>query len=196
MNIERCGFGAIEAHNGMERSTLNCMLDNIAKLQETHASITYLEIGVLLGGTFRNILPVIRKDDQAIGVDLFELFPQYTLKQTHGGNYCTREDLVKFLVDMGLHNFILKCGDSKEVIPTLDPIPVGYAFIDANHTFEACGDDVLAVDKILQKGIIHLHDTNIRYGGPLKVVDEVISLLGWKLQRKLGVSHIFEKNMK
>jgi len=195
MNIEQCGFGAIEAHNGMERSTLKCMLDNIARLQKTHESITYLEIGVLLGGTFRNILPAIRKEDQAIGIDLFELFPQYTLKQTHGGNYCTVEDLKIFLHNRHSYNFHLLRGDSKEVIPTLDTIPVGYAFIDANHTFEACSIDVLAVNKILQKGIIHLHDTNIRIGGPLKVVDEVIPSLGWKLQKRLGVSHIFEKNM-
>jgi hypothetical protein len=162
-------------------------------LQHTE-KITYLEIGVLYGGTIEKTMKnVFRPQDTVIGIDLFESYPRYRRASSHGGSYTSRELVTRRLNEAGLTDFTLLVGDSNKVLPTIDPIEDGFIYIDGNHMFEPCRDDLLHVCDKTERGVIVLHDSQRKEWGVWKVCDEVAPKLGLKLLEKTRDSHFFLK---
>jgi hypothetical protein len=161
--------------------------------ERNHTPITYVEVGVLFGGTFRIILEHLKLlEDLAIGIDLFEDFDLYMEPNTHGGNYCLKQDLEHELDKLKLYNFILLKGNSNDLlqnnVPHMENV---VALIDGNHTYEACRDDLLALLKIMSRGFIMIHDTNL--AGPQKVIKEIVPTTALMKYKKVDLSEIFEK---
>jgi hypothetical protein len=155
------------------------IFDCLDKLSDV--PLTYVEIGVLFGGTFRKVLDHLKNKKvdnyKCIAVDLFEDFVCKD-DNTHGGDSCQREKLQDALEALGHTNFSLLKGDSQTVIPTIDKFDNGVVFIDANHTYKACLADFEAINEKICSGFILFHDCQMRHhwpdGGPDRVVDEII----------------------
>jgi len=198
MNKVRIAYEGVKQNKGINELTFPTMKKYIEELQKIAGKgITYLEIGVQFGGTFKKILQLLRPIDKAIGIDLFETYPGYTQKQTHGHFYAHREDVENILLEMGFskEQFTLITGDSEKTIQGIDDIKIGYAFIDANHTFQACKTDTELAIKKIDKGVFHLHDTDRKEWGCGRVAEQLVSEMGLQFLEKTHDSHFFSKGL-
>jgi hypothetical protein len=188
--------GALE-NKGQPKEVFDRMTNYITELQSKSDSITYIEIGIQFAGTFRKVLPLLRKKDYAIGIDLFEELVHYTGAQTHGHFYSNYDDIIKLLDNLGFNRkqYLMLKGDSAQIIPTISMQEIAYTFIDANHTFEACKTDVIEINKKVNRGYFQIHDTNNKRWGTLRVSKEIAPKLNWKLENTDHNSYYFSKGL-
>jgi len=133
--------------------------------EETKEEITYIEIGIWLGATFKEILTET-KDIKltGIGVDLFEDFKiindisKPSLGNTHHGDVAKKSDVEKKLNNLGITNFKLLKGDTLDVINTFSPMKNVVCFIDANHTYEGVKNDFNAMLPKIKNGYVIFDD--------------------------------------
>lgn len=146
--------------------------------------ISYLEIGVNFGGTFKNVIDHCRThclEFQAVGVDLFEDFvdhlddPNQTHRAinpdlppregavVHDGTQLrvpAKDTLENALVDSGCYNFELLKGNSDTVVSGIDKM-FNVIFIDGNHTYDQTKLDFeAAVSKCVNGGMIFFHNAS------------------------------------
>jgi hypothetical protein len=186
----------VKKNNGIDQDTFDILMDYIRILQEfTLKQITYVEIGVQFGGTFKKVLPLLRPQDHAIGIDLFEMYPDFKGEQTHGHFYTSCDIIKQMLEEIGFDKqlYTLLVGDSTHLIPTIPNIDVGYGFVDANHTFNACKNDVLAIDQKIECGVFQIHDTDRANWGCKRVAEEITPELGWVCDHITHSSYFFTK---
>jgi len=132
---------------------------------ETKEEITYIEIGIWLGATFKEILEETKDIKlKGIGVDLFEDFKiinditKPSLGNTHHGDVAKKEDVEKKLNSLGITNFKLLKGDTVEVINSFPVMKNVVCFIDANHTYEGVKNDFNAMFPKIKNGYVIFDD--------------------------------------
>jgi len=161
--------------------------------------VSYLEIGVLGGGTIKFLLdqiPTLR----CTGVDLFEDFMP-SGDNTHGSPTYRLEDVRQSL---GSEVMLLK-GDTNQILPRLkaETQTFDLIFIDANHTYAGCRADFENSALLLKPGgYIAFHSGSVQYhpdykyividGGPWKVTQEIRRLPQFDLAIEVERMRIFQ----
>jgi hypothetical protein len=131
----------------------------------TNNKVTYIEIGIWYGGTFKEILHYCTDNNlnvHGIGIDFFEDFDLLNGNDinTHVDSVITLESAKLEYEKEGLKNFTLLKGDSAKTLRSLELTENVVCFIDANHTYEAVKADFLAAESIMKNGYIILDDCN------------------------------------
>jgi hypothetical protein len=187
--------GMLCKHHGVGDQQMDFIFYAIETLRSNKwTPITYIEIGVLYGGLFVQVLEKLKEDeDIAFGIDLFETFPDYVGQNTHGGNFCYEEDLDKALKSKGFTNYTLLKGDSKDQIHQIDKVENGIIVIDGNHTYQATKIDFENAMRIIKRGFIFFHDTDM--DGPQRVTNQIVEgKYGLTKVKEMRGSRLYAKN--
>lgn len=148
----------IGSYSGVQYAETDCIMKCIQDLIKKNKTTYYIEIGVLYGGLFKNVLCQYHNRIIPIGIDLFEDF-QVSPDNTHGGNVTSKHFLEEILKENGFSNFTLIKGDSTIIVPALEPMECCCCFIDGNHSYEGCKTDFENIYKKMDHGYILFHDS-------------------------------------
>lgn len=151
----------VGSYTGVEYAEIDCIMRSINLLHKLYAHIFpihYVEIGVLYGGLFKNVLRQFHKKIKPIGIDLFEDFV-VSDDNTHGGNVTRLDLLEEILKQDGFTNFTLIKGDSAQIVPTIPYMEICCCFIDGNHSYKGCKADFENIYERMDRGFILLHDS-------------------------------------
>jgi hypothetical protein len=147
----------------------------------------YIEIGVFEGGTLKKVLEQTKA--YCIGVDLFEDFVVNN-DNTHVTGTISRQSLREALEQHFRYTrFELFKLDSKVFFKSLVYMSknkeTAVVFIDGNHKYQACMDDVMGALSLISKGYIILHNASNTWepdtwyiaadGGPYQVTQDLIA---------------------
>ena len=182
------------------------LIDCIRKTGEQY----YLEIGVFEGGTIKKVLE--QTNAKCEGVDLFEDFV-INNNNTHVTGTITQKSLQEALQQLFPDRFFLYKMDSKKffdkriIYKDSSARLIGVVFVDGNHKYQACLDDVMGALNLLTKGYIILHNASNTWepdtwyirddGGPYKVTQDLIARseeLGLTYEGTFDRSSIFKVN--
>lgn len=165
----------ISSYTGVEYAEIDCIIrciNQLLRLYDKIFPIHYVEIGVLYGGLFKNILRQFHKKINPIGIDLFEDFVPHD-GNTHGGNVTKMSLLEEILKQDGFTQFTLLKGDSTQVVPSIPYMEVCCCFIDGNHSYEGCKADFENIYERMDRGFILFHDS--QFSEVNQVIDEALT---------------------
>ena len=156
--------------------------------------LTYLEIGVFWGGTFRNVLQ--HRDNLSLSTKCFGLDVWDEVKDsainTHVSGWPNRATVRRALEKRHLGNFELLAGLSSQV-RDLVPGRMDFVFHDANHAYAAVKEDLELLHPLMSDGAMMLvHNAGKDYepdrsyyqadGGPYQAIMDLVKAGKWDLK--------------
>lgn len=164
--------------------------------------VTYVEVGVFFGGTFKLVLENFHKQIDIIGIDLFEDYRENS-NSTHIGATANKEVLELDLKSRGFTDFHLIKAESLDGLLSLNGIKNGVVFIDGSHTYKATMLDFLSAYIKVESGDFIFHNSSnnwaidvdycSRDGGPFRVVQEIVAHLPLQLMGRHDRSTVIRK---
>jgi cephalosporin hydroxylase len=157
--------------------------------------LTYLEIGVFWGGTFRKVLAqrdVLSFPTKCFGLDIWDEVKDSAIN-THTSGCPSREAVRCALAKRGFKNFELLSGLSSQVGDLID-CKIDFVFHDANHTYAAVRDDLELLYPLMSDGatmVVHNAGRDFEPdksyyqadGGPYQAVMDLVKLGKWDLKK-------------
>ena len=156
--------------------------------------LTYLEIGVFWGGTFKNVLQcrdALSLPTKCIGLDLWDEIRDIATN-THVSGAPNRASVRRALEKRHLKNFELLAGLSSQVRDLVRQ-KIDFAFHDANHTYAAVREDLELLHPLMSDGAMMLvHNAGKDFepdksyyqadGGPYQAIMDLVKLGRWDLK--------------
>ena len=156
--------------------------------------LTYLEIGVFWGGTFRNVLQhrdALSLPTKCYGIDIWdEIFD--SSNTTHGTGQPIRALVRNALTKQNYDRFDLLTGLSLDVQKLISS-KIDFAFHDANHTYAAVIEDLDLLHPLMSDdATLLVHNAGKEFepdktyylsdGGPYRAIMDLVKLGKWELK--------------
>jgi len=156
--------------------------------------LTYLEIGVFWGGTFKNVLQQrdrLSLRTKCIGLDVWDEVKDQA-NNTHVSGWPNRETVKRALEKRRLGNFELLAGLSSRVRELVDR-KIDFAFHDANHTYTAVREDLELLHPLMSdRAMMLVHNAGKDFepdktyyqtdGGPYQAIMDLVKFGKWDLK--------------
>ena len=166
----------------------------LLRLFKESRPLTYLEIGVFWGGTFKEILryrDALSLRTKCIGLDVWDEIENST-SNTHVSGWPNREVVKRALIKRHFGNFELLSGMSSQIRDLVDD-KIDFAFHDANHTYAAVKEDLEQLYPLMSNGatmVVHNASKDFEPdkgyyqsdGGPYQAVMDLVKLGKWNLK--------------
>lgn len=163
------------------------------KLFKESRPLTYLEVGVFWGGTFKEILrcrDAWSLPTKCVGLDVWDEI-RVSANNTHVSGWPKRELVRRALMRRHFGNFELLSGLSSQVRDLIDG-KIDFAFHDANHTYAAVKEDLEQLYPLMSDGAVMIvHNASKDFepdksyyqtdGGPYQAVMDLVKLGKWDL---------------